>query len=37
MPLYLISFEKGDWTVPEGGLPEVGRAAHAVIQQAKAL
>jgi hypothetical protein len=35
MPLYLISFQKGDWTVPEGGLAEVGRASHAVIQQAK--
>lgn len=35
MTLYLISFNDGAMTFPEAELPEVARAAHAVIQQAK--
>ena len=36
MPRYLISFEKGAMDhIPEEDFPEVGKAAHAVIQEAK--
>ena len=35
MPRYLISFNDGDMTFPESDLPEVARAARAVVQQAK--
>ena len=36
MPRYLISFEKGAMDhIPEVDIPEVGKAAHAVIQEAK--
>jgi hypothetical protein len=36
MPKYLISFEKGAMDhIPEGDFPEVGKAAHAVCQEAK--
>ncbi|QNE18598.1 hypothetical protein F1D05_12630 [Kribbella qitaiheensis] len=36
MALYLISFEKGAMDhIPEGDLPEVGKAGHAVCQEAK--
>jgi hypothetical protein len=36
MTLYLISFEKGAMDhIPEEDLPEVGKAAHAVLREAK--
>jgi hypothetical protein len=36
MPKYLISFEKGAMDhIPEEDLPGVGKAAHAVVQEAK--
>lgn len=36
MPKYLISFEKGAMDhIPEEDIPEVGKAAHAVLQEAK--
>lgn len=35
MARYLISFNDGDMTFPEEDLPEVARAAQAVVQQAK--
>jgi hypothetical protein len=35
MPRYLISFEVGAMTFPPQDLPEVGRAAHAVVAEAK--
>jgi hypothetical protein len=36
MPRYLISFEKGAMDhIPEEDFPEVGKAAHAVCQEAK--
>ena len=36
MPRYLISFEKGAMDhIPEEDMPEVGKAAHAVVQEAK--
>ncbi|WP_394834398.1 YciI family protein [Pendulispora rubella] len=36
MPKYLISFERGAMDhIPEEDFPEVGKAAHAVIQEAK--
>ena len=36
MPRYLISFEKGAMDhIPEEDVPEVGKAAHAVCQEAK--
>ena len=35
MPQYLISFNDGDMTFPEEDLPEVARAAKAVVQQIK--
>ena len=36
MARYLISFDRGWMTFPEEDLPEVGRAAHAVLDEAKA-
>jgi hypothetical protein len=35
MPRYLISFDDGAMDFPEEDLPEVSRAAHEVVQQAK--
>jgi hypothetical protein len=36
MPKYLISFDKGAMDhIPEEDIPEVGKVAHAVIQEAK--
>ena len=35
MPRYLISFNDGAMDVPEEDLPEVGKAGHTVIQEAK--
>jgi hypothetical protein len=35
MTRYLISFEDGAMTFPEEDLPEVSRAAHAVVEEAK--
>ncbi|GAA3138989.1 hypothetical protein JOF29_000267 [Kribbella aluminosa] len=36
MPRYLISFENGAMDhIPEEDIPEVGKAAHAVVQEAK--
>ena len=35
MPKYLISFNDGDMTFPEEDLPEVARAAKAVVQAIK--
>ena len=35
MPQYLISFNDGDMTFPENDLPDVARAARAVVQEAK--
>lgn len=35
MRRYLISFEDGAMTFPEEDLPEVSRASHEVVQQAK--
>ena len=36
MPKYLISFDDGAMTFPREELPEVARASHAVVDQAKA-
>ncbi len=37
MPRYLISFDDGSMDhIPEGDLPAVGEAAHAVVREAKA-
>ncbi len=36
MPRFLISFNDGDMDFPEADLPEVGRAAHAVMRDAMA-
>jgi hypothetical protein len=36
MPRYLISFDDGAMTFPEEDLPDVARAAHAVVEEAKA-
>ena len=33
MPQYLISFNDGDMTFPEDDLPEVAKAARAVVQE----
>jgi hypothetical protein len=35
MPRYLLSFDHGAMTFPEEELPDVARAAHAVVQEAK--
>jgi hypothetical protein len=35
MTRYLISFDDGAMTFPEDELPEVAKAAHAVVQEAK--
>src|ERR1700754_2977915 len=35
MTQYLISFNDGDMTFPDSDLPEVAKAARAVVQQAK--
>jgi hypothetical protein len=35
MPRYLISFDDGTMIIPPEELPEVSRAAHEVVQQAK--
>lgn len=35
MAQYLISFNDGDMTFPDDDLPEVARAARAVVQEAK--
>jgi hypothetical protein len=35
MPRYLISFNDGDMTFPEKDLPDVARAARAVVEDAK--
>ena len=36
MPRYLISFDDGSMAhIPDGDWPEVGRASHAVVQEAK--
>ena len=35
MAWYLISFENGAMDFPEEDLPDVGKAAHAVVQEAK--
>lgn len=35
MTRYLISFDDGSMTIPEEDLPEVARAAHAVVAKAK--
>ena len=35
MAQYLISFDDGDMTFPEEDLPEVARAAKAVVQEAR--
>jgi hypothetical protein len=35
MPRYLISFDDGTMNIPEEDLPEVGKAAHEVVQEAK--
>lgn len=35
MTRYLISFEDGTMTFPDEDLPDVGRAAHAVVRDAK--
>jgi hypothetical protein len=35
MPRYLISFDDGAMTFPEEDLPDVDRAAHAVVQAAQ--
>jgi hypothetical protein len=34
MPKYLISFDDGAMTFPEEELPDVAKAAHAVVQEA---
>ena len=36
MPRYLISFDDGAMTFPEEDLPDVAKAAHAVVDEAKA-
>ena len=36
MPRYLISFDDGSMVFPKEDLPEVTRAAHAVVEEAKA-
>lgn len=36
MPRYLISFDDGTMIIPEADLPEVSRAAHQVVSDAKA-
>ena len=36
MPRYMISFDDGAMTFPEEDLPEVDRAAHAVVDEARA-
>ena len=35
MTRYLISFNDGDMTFPEEDLPDVAKAAHEVVQEAK--
>ena len=35
MPRYLISFDDGAMTFPEEDLPDVAKAAHKVVEQAK--
>jgi hypothetical protein len=35
MTRYLISFDDGAMTFPKDQLPEVARAAHAVVQEAQ--
>lgn len=35
MTRYLISFDDGAMTVPEDEMPEVGEAAHKVVEEAK--
>jgi len=35
MTRYLISFDDGAMTIPEEDMPDVGRAAHAVVQEAQ--
>jgi len=35
MTRYLISFDDGAMTFPEGEMPDVAKAAHAVVQEAK--
>jgi hypothetical protein len=35
MPRYLISFDDGAMTFPEEDLPEVDKAAHAVVREAQ--
>ena len=35
MPRYLISFDDGAMTFPEKDLPDVDRAAHAVVRAAQ--
>lgn len=35
MTRYLISFDDGAMTVPEDEMPEVGEAAHEVVEEAK--
>jgi len=35
MARYLISFDDGTMVIPDGDLPEVAAAAHAVLRQAK--
>jgi hypothetical protein len=37
MPKYLISFEDGAMTFPDEDLPEVARAAMAVVEEARAV
>jgi hypothetical protein len=36
MPKYMISFDEGTMTFPRHELPDVARAAHAVVDEAKA-
>ena len=36
MPRYLISFDDGTMVFPKEDLPDVARAAHAVVEEAKA-
>jgi hypothetical protein len=36
MPRYMISFDDGAMTFPEEELPDVAKAAHAVVDEAKA-
>lgn len=35
MTEYLIAFDDGDMVIPPGELPDVAKAAHAVIQEAR--